>query len=304
MFASTKKLLQKAQRGKYAVPHFNINNLEIMEGVLHAAVKLRSPIILATSEGAIEYAHIKEFVALAKAASEEHKIPIAFHLDHGQDMKIIKQAIKMGYSSVMVDGSYLPFEENVRKTKKVVQLAHAKKISVEGELGTIGGKEDTVAAKNILYTDPIKAKEFATRTGCDFLAVAIGTSHGAYKFKGKASLRIDLLKKIQQQTKIPLVLHGASGVPVNIVKLAEKYGASLKGAEGVPNGQIKKAIQNGICKINTDTDLRLAFDAGIRKVIKTKPAEFDPRQILGPARDLIQKVAEERIKLCGSAGKA
>lgn len=304
MFASTKQLLYQARKYHYAVPHFNINNMEILQGVVQAAFKLNSPIILATSEGAIKYAGMNFLYHLAKTASELTKIPIAVHLDHGQDLTLTKKAIEIGYSSVMIDASHYDFEKNVQITKNVVQLAHKKNISVEAELGTIGGTEDTIAAKNIIYTDPVKAKEFIKRTSCDFLAVAIGTSHGAYKFNGTARLNINLLKAIQQQINIPLVLHGASEVPKNLVHQAEKYGAKLPGVQGIPDQQIKTAIKYGICKINTDTDLRIAFDAGVRKAIMTSPHDIDPRHILAPARELIQQVAEQRIKLFGSAGKA
>ncbi len=304
MLANTKQLLQKSQRGHYAVGHFNVNNMEIVQGIVQAAVKLKSPVILATSEGAIEYAGINFLYELAKLSSELASVPVALHLDHGRDLGIIKKAIKIGYSSVMVDGSHLDFEENIRLTKQVVALAHKKGISVEAELGTIGGAEDKVSSRKILYTDPAKAKEFVARTGCDFLAVAIGTSHGAYKFAGSAHLRQDILKKIRAKVKVPLVLHGASGVPTKIVCQAEKYGAKLTGVGGVPNSEIKIAIKNGITKINTDTDLRLAFDAAVRKTIMTQPQDFDPRHLLGPARDLIQKVVEERLKLFGSVNKS
>ena len=203
----------------------------------------------------------------------------------------------------MFDGSHLPYKENVRITKRLANLAHNKGISIEGELGTIGGNEDLVSTKKIIYTKPEQAKDFVERTGCDFLAIAIGTSHGAFKFKGKAVLRHDILKQIKKTTKIPWVLHGASGVPKKIVQQAEKYGAKLTGVYGVPNAQIKLAIKNGINKINTDTDLRLAFDAAVRKFLKQQPKDFDPRHILGPAREEIRKVAEERIKLFGSVNK-
>ncbi len=304
MFSSTKKILQKAHKNHYAVPHFNINNMEILQGVVQAAVKQKSPLILATSEGAIKYAGMNFLFNLAETASNVTKIPVALHIDHGRDLTVIKNAIKLGYSSVMYDGSHLPFKENIKITKRLTNLAHKNGVFVEAELGTIGGKEDTIEAKQIQYTDPEQAKEFVDNTGCDFLAVAIGTSHGAYKFKGKAYLRQDLLKKIKQKVKMPLVLHGASGVPQQVVKQAEKYGAKLSGVYGVPNAQIKLAIKNGINKINTDTDLRLAFDAAVRKVIKTKPKDFDPRHILGPARENIQKIAEERIVTFGSKNKA
>lgn len=304
MFTPTTSILEKAQRGKYAVGHFNINNMEMVQAIVNAAVKLKSPVILATSEGAIEYAGMEYLYALAKTASEQNKIPIALHLDHGKDMKIIENAIKIGYSSVMIDASHEAFEKNLALTRKVVQMAHKRGISVEAELGTIGGVEDTIKSRNILYTDPVKAQEFVERTGCDFLAIAIGTSHGAYKFSGKAHLRMDILQEVRKRVKIPLVLHGASCVPLSAVKEAQKYGANLKGVQGVPDAQIKLAVKNGICKFNTDTDLRIAFDAGVRKNILNKPADFDPRHILDPARDYMQKVVEHRIKLFGSGGKA
>jgi len=303
MFADTKKLLLKAQKGKYAVAHFNINNMEMVQGIVAAAQKLKAPVILATSEGALNYAGMEYLYALAKTASQQANVPIALHLDHGKSLETIKKAIQIGYSSVMIDASHEDFEKNIRLTKQVVSLAHKKGVSVEAELGTIGGAEDLVSSRNIIYTDPAKAKEFVQRTGCDFLAVAIGTSHGAYKFSGKASLHQETLHKIRQQVKIPLVLHGASGVPQNLVTMAEKYGANLAGVKGVPNSQIKAAIHNGITKINTDTDIRIAFDAAIRKALHAQPKDFDPRHILAPARDLIQQVAEQRIRLFGSAGK-
>ncbi|PIN87583.1 fructose-1,6-bisphosphate aldolase, class II [Candidatus Woesearchaeota archaeon CG10_big_fil_rev_8_21_14_0_10_32_24] len=304
MLASTKIILQKAHKYNYAVPHFNINNMEIVQGVVQAGVNLKSPLILATSEGAIKYGGMNFLYELVKTSSELANIPIALHLDHGRDVDIIKKAIRLGYSSVMFDGSHLAYKENLRITKQLANLAHKKGISLEAELGTIGGAEDLVSAKKIIYTNPEEAKDFVERTGCDFFAVAIGTSHGAFKFKGKAHLRHDILREIKRVTKIPLVLHGASGVPEKMVKEAEKYGAKLTGVYGVPNSQIKLAIKNGINKINTDTDLRLAFDAGVRKFLAQKPQDFDPRHILGPAREEIRKVAEERITLFGSIKKA
>jgi len=308
MLANTKKILEKARKGKYAIGHFNINNMEIVQAIVNAADKLNSPVILATSEGAIKYAGLEYLYNLVLTASEQTKVPVALHLDHGRDMKLIKRCIDIGYSSVMIDASHQDFEGNIKLTKKVVKWAGKKGISVEAELGTIGGTEDNVSAKQIIYTEPDKAKEFVKRTGCDFLAVAIGTSHGAYKFSVKghdsAKLKQNILKEIKKNVPIPLVLHGASGVPKNMVKIAKKHGANLSGVKGVPEIQTKLAIKNGICKINTDTDLRIAFDAGVRSVINTKPKEFDPRHILGPARDMIQKVVENRIKLFGSVNKA
>ncbi len=304
MFASTREMLYKAQRGRYAVGHFNINTMEIVQGVVAAAEKLRSPVVLATSEGAISYGGMDYLAGLARIAAEKSKIPIALHLDHGRDVEMIKDAIRKGYSSVMIDASHELFEKNVKLTQKVVKLAQGRGVSVEAELGTIGEVEDTVSSRHILYTNPVLAQEFVERTGCDFLAIAIGTSHGAYKFSGRVGLDQKRLQEIRAKVRVPLVLHGASGVSRSVIVMAEKYGAKLKGVQGVPDGQIKQAIRNGICKINTDTDLRLAFDAGVRKVVKLRPEDFDPRHILGPAREMVQRVVEQRIKLFGSGGKA
>ncbi|PIN76622.1 fructose-1,6-bisphosphate aldolase, class II [Candidatus Woesearchaeota archaeon CG10_big_fil_rev_8_21_14_0_10_36_11] len=303
MFADTKRLLEKARRQGYAVGHFNINNMEIVQGIVQAAENLKSPVILSTSEGALKYAGMNFLYELAKTAASLSTVPIVLHLDHGKDLTIIKQAIQIGYSSVMFDGSHLPFEKNVTMTRKVVKMAHKQGVSVEAELGTIGGAEDTVHSRTIVYTDPLKAQEFVRRTGCDFLAVAIGTSHGAYKFKGKAFLNIDLLKEIAMKVSVPLVLHGASGVPHNIVSMAKKFGAKLKDVQGVPDAEIRKAVHNGICKVNTDTDLRIAFDAAVRGFVMKNPSDFDPRHVLGPARDSITKVVEHRIKVLGSGIK-
>ncbi len=304
MFASTTDLLHKAQKRRYAVGHFNVNNMEIVQGVVNAAQRLKSPVVLATSEGAISYAGMKYLYALAQIAAQESKIPIALHLDHGRDITVIRQAIRKRYSSVMIDASHETFEQNVLLTKRVVKEAHAKNVGVEAELGTIGGVEDSVSARHILYTDPLLAKEFVERTGCDSLAIAIGTSHGAYKFAGKTKLDLKRLHAIRALVRVPLVLHGASGVSRSVVVMAEKYGAKLKGVQGVADEQIRQAIQRGICKINTDTDLRLAFDAGLRKVVRMQPEDFDPRHMLGAAREMIQKVVEQRIRLFGSGGKA
>jgi len=304
MLTTLKQVLAQARKEAYAVGAFNVNNLEILQAVVKAAARLKSPVILQTSEGAIEYAGMRYLKALVHEAAAEHRIPMVFHLDHGRDLAIVRQCIKSGYTSVMIDGSHLPLDENIKVTKKVVQWAHAKGVSVEGELGTIGGAEEKIVARKIIYTDPEAAHDFVEETDVDALAVAIGTSHGAYKFSGMASLDIKRLQKIKEVTKIPLVLHGASGVPNWLVKTAEEYGAKLGRPEGVPDDQITQAIKHGICKINTDTDLRLAFDAGVREVIAMAPEDFDPRHILGRARDLMQEVVEHRLKLFGSAGRA
>ena len=305
MLVTLKQVLLKADKGGYAVPAFNINNMEILQAIIRGAVKMKSPVIIQTSEGAIKYAGIDYLKALVMVAKDA-PVPVAFHLDHGKDLKIIKKCIESGYTSVMIDASTLPYNSNVAKTKKVVKLAHRKGVSVEAEIGAIEGIEDLVkvSAKEVFFTDPKQAKEFVAKTGCDALAISIGTAHGAHKFKGRPKLDIKRLKKIDELVKVPLVLHGASEVPQKYVRLANKCGAKLKKTQGLSDRWLKLAIKNGIRKVNTDTDLRLAFNAKIREVVKKDKKAFDPRKILGPARDETQKVVEHRIKTCGSEGKA
>lgn len=304
MLVTLKRILTKANKERYAVGAFNINNMEICQAIIDGAANQKSPVIIQTSEGAIEYAGAEYLKKIAEAADKTSKIPLCLHLDHGQDMNVIKKCIKLGWTSVMIDKSHEKIEKNIRETKKVVNYAHKRKVSVEGELGTIGGTEDKIESREIKYTDPEAAEEFVKKTGVDALAVAIGTSHGAYKFRGAGRLDQLLLKDIKQKVKIPLVLHGASGVPAWLISMAARYGAELGKPQGVPDEQIKMAVKNGINKINTDTDLRLAFDAALRKQITQNPKEFDPREILGPARELMQQVVEHRIKTFGSEGKA
>ncbi len=304
MLCTLKEVLSKANREKYAVGAFNVNNLEIIKAVIAAAEKQKSPVIIQTSEGAIEYAGLRYLYNLAMAAVEEATVPLVLHLDHGKDIETIRKCIQIGYTSVMFDGSHLPFDENVKLTRKIVYMAEKKEVSVEAELGTIGGVEDTVSSRNIILTDPNDAYEFVQCTNVDALAIAIGTSHGAYKFSQSAKLDINRLALIKKKIKTPLVLHGASGAPTFLLKLANSYGAKIIGAKGVPDSQIALAVKKGINKINTDTDLRLAFDAGIRKFLKTNPKEFDPRKILAPSIELMQKVTEHRMQLFGSSGKA
>lgn len=305
MLVSLKKILTKAQKGKYAVPAFNINDLEILQAVIQAAKKMKSPVIIQASEGAIKYAGMKNLVDMVENVAEE-KIPIAFHLDHGKDLRVIKKAIKSGFTSIMFDGSKLKYQKNLKLTKKVVGWARKKGISVEAELGAIAGVEDlvSVSEREAILTDPKQAKEFVAETGCDALAIAIGTSHGAYKFKKTPKLDIKRLEEIKKSVKIPLVLHGASGVPQELIKLIKKCGGEIDEAKGNSPTEIKRAIKNGVCKINIDTDLRLAFTAGVRCKLQKDKKVFDPRKILGEAKILIQKVAEDKIKLCGSQNKA
>lgn len=305
MLVSLKSILLKAQKGRYAVPAFNINDLEFLQAIMSAAKKLKSPVIIQASEGAIKYAGMKNLVNIVKEESKG-KIPVAFHLDHGKDMRVIKEAIKSGFTSVMFDGSGFPYKKNLRLTKKVVGWARKKKVSVEAELGAIKGVEDlvSVSEREVILTDPRQAGEFVRETGCDALAVAIGTSHGAYKFKRLSKLDIKRLQEIKKFVKVPLVLHGASGVPQKLVNLIKKCGGDVGEAKGNSPEEIKKAIKNGVCKINIDTDLRLAFTAGLRCKLKKDKKVFDPRKILGEAKVLIENVAEEKIKLCGSQNRA
>lgn len=299
------KILKKARAGHYAIPAFNINNLEALKAIMAAAVKLRSPLIVQTSEGAIEYAGLDYLIAMVKVAAKA-PIPIALHVDHGKDLKLIKQAIQQGYTSVMFDGSALPLKENIAKTKQVVKWARAKKVSVEAEIGAIAGIEDfvSVAEKDAHLTNPEQAASFAKQTGCDSLAVAIGTAHGAYKFKGETHLDIERLKKIAKLVTIPIVLHGASGVLEDVVKLAEYHGAKLGEARGVLDADIKQAIKYGVSKVNIDTDLRIAFTAGVREAVDQMKDVIDPRKLLQPANELMTEVAVRKIMLFKSEGKA
>ncbi len=301
MIVSTKKILLNAQQGKYAVGAFNFNNLEFLQAIVRAAEENKAAAILSTSEGALKYAGLENLYCLFQNIAKKGKVPLALHLDHGKELEVIKQCIAIGYNSVMFDGSHLSFEENAGKTKQVVNLAQKRGVSVEAELGTIGGKEDLVSGRGIIYTNPSLVKEFVEKTGCDFLAVAIGTSHGAYKFKGKPHLNLKLLDEVRQKVKIPLVLHGASGVPQKIVLQANRYGARFSAMQGVPDEQLKKAVALGICKVNEDTDLRLAFNFGVREYLAKNRQEFDPRPMLNHAKEKIAETVGQRIRLLRSA---
>lgn len=300
-------VLKKARKRKYAVGAFNINNLETLQAIMDAAHAEKSPVILSTSEGAIDYAGMEELASLVHLAAGRTKLPVVFHLDHGKNYNLVVEAIKSGlYTSVMYDGSSHPYEENIKRTKKIVAMAHKRGISVEAELGVIAGKEDFVNVKEqaAAMTKPEQAADFIKRTGCDALAVAVGTRHGAFKFtQGEAKLDYERLKLIAEAVSVPLVLHGASGVPTRIKNLCTKYGCEIADAKGVPDAAIKKAVSLGVCKINIDTDLRIAFDAGIRKFLKDKPDVIDPRKILGPAKELMSQVVRHKMQLFGSSKK-
>ncbi len=306
MLISLSSLLQKAQKDRYAVGAFNVNNLETLQAVMDAAEKEKAPVIVQTSEGAIEYAGMEELAALVHIAAKKSKRPVVFHLDHGKNADLVMEAIESGwYTSVMFDGSSLSFEENVAATKKIVARAHKKNISVEAELGAIAGIEDFVNVKerDAHLTSPEQAALFVKKTGCDALAIAIGTRHGAFKYEHESQLDFARLKKIAERVSVPLVLHGASGVPAHIKTLCTKYGCEIASAKGVSDAHIKKAVSLGICKVNIDTDLRIAFDAGIRKFLHDKPDVIDPREILNPAKELMTKVVRHKMKMFGCSNK-
>ncbi|VBB08687.1 ketose-bisphosphate aldolase class-ii [Lucifera butyrica] len=296
---TTKEMFQKAYDGQYAVGAFNVNNMEIIQGIVDAAKEENAPLILQVSAGARKYAKHVYLVKLVEAALEDTGLPIALHLDHGEDFEVCKSCIDGGFSSVMIDGSKHPFEENIAVTKKVVEYAHARGVVVEAELGRLAGVEDAVKvnAKDATYTDPDQAVEFVERTGVDSLAIAIGTSHGAYKFKGEPSLDFARLEKISKMLpNFPLVLHGASTVLPEFVAKCNEYGGEIPGAQGVPEDMLLRAGKLGVCKINIDTDLRLAMTASIREHFAKHPGDFDPRQYLKPAREAIKSMVKHKVK--------
>lgn len=304
---STTDMFKKAYEGGYAIGAFNVNNMEIVQGIVDAAKEEQSPLILQVSAGARKYAKHIYLVKLVEAALEDTGLPIALHLDHGDDFEICKSCIDGGFTSVMIDGSKHDFETNVALTKKVVEYAHAHGVVVEGELGRLAGVEDdvNVSEKDALFTDPDQAAEFVERTGVDSLAIAIGTSHGAYKFKVEPYLDFERLEKVGKLLPgFPIVLHGASTVLPEFVEKCNKYGGNIPGAQGVPEEMLRKAASMSVCKINIDTDLRLAMTASIREFFVENPSEFDPRKYLGPARDAIKGMVQHKIKdVLGSSGK-
>lgn len=320
---NSRELFKKAIEGKYAIPAFNFNNMEQLQAIISACVETKSPVILQVSSGARKYANQTLLRYMAQGAVEYAKelgynIPIVLHLDHGDSFELCKSCIESGFSSVMIDGSHLPYEENIALTKKVVEYAHQFDVTVEGELGVLAGIEDDVVAEHHTYTDPDQVIDFVTRTNVDSLAISIGTSHGATKFKPEQCtrdengilipppLRFDILEEIEKRIPgFPIVLHGASSVPHEYVEKINKYGGALKDAIGVPEDQLRRAATSAVCKINIDSDGRLAMTAAVREVFATKPAEFDPRKYLGPARDELKKLyMHKTVNVLGSAGKA
>ena len=321
---NTREIFAKAIEGGYAIPAFNFNNMEQMQAIISACVECSSPVILQVSSGARKYANQTLLRYMAQGAVEYAKelgknIPIVLHLDHGNSFELCKSCIDMGFSSVMIDGSHLPYEENVALTKKVVDYAHQYDVTVEGELGVLAGVEDEVSADHHTYTDPAEVVDFATRTGCDSLAISIGTSHGAYKFTPEQCTRdpktgrlvppplaFDVLDAVMKELPgFPIVLHGSSSVPQEYVDTINEYGGKLPDAIGIPEEELRKAAKSAVCKINIDSDSRLAMTAAVRKVFHDKPGEFDPRKYLGPARDEMERLYKHKIEnVLGSNGKA
>lgn len=310
MLVSTTEMFKKAYEGGYAVGAFNVNNMEIVQGITEAAQGLKAPVILQVSAGARKYANHTYLMKLVEAAVAETDIPIALHLDHGADFEICKSCIDGGFTSVMIDGSHHSFEDNIELTKKVVEYAHSKGVTVEGELGQLAGIEDdvNVSAEDASYTRPEEVEEFVSKTGVDSLAIAIGTSHGAFKFKPgtKPQLRFDILEEVSRRLPgFPIVLHGASSVPQEFVAEINKYGGNMADAIGIPEEMLRKAAESAVCKINIDSDIRMAMTAAIRKYMAENPSHFDPRQYLTPARAAVKEMVAHKIdSVLGCAGKA
>ena len=309
----TNEMFKKALAGGYAIGAYNVNNMEILQAIAEAAEETRSPIILQVSAGARKYANQTYLVKLVEAALATTTVPIALHLDHGADFEICKACIDGGFSSVMIDGSRFPLEENIKLTKQVVDYAHPRGVSVEAELGKLAGVEDDVKvhAKDSTYTDPEEAARFVKETGCDSLAVAIGTSHGAYKFKGEAKLDFERLAAIKKAVNeavgydFPLVLHGSSSVPAEFVAKCNKFGGNLPDAQGVPEDMLNYASKHGVAKINIDTDLRLAMTSTIREFFVEHPEKFDPREYMGPGRTAVKEMVKHKmVDVLGTAGHA
>ncbi|MBQ0005919.1 MAG: class II fructose-1,6-bisphosphate aldolase [Alistipes sp.] len=310
---NSREIFAKAVKGGYAIPAFNFNNMEQMQAIIQACVETKSPVILQVSSGARKYANQTLLRYMAQGAVEYAKelgynIPIVLHLDHGDSFELCKSCVEYGFSSVMIDGSHLPYDENVALTKKVVEFAHQYDVTVEGELGVLAGVEDDVKAESHTYTRPEEVEDFVKKTGVDSLAISIGTSHGAYKFKPgqKPEIRLDILHEIEKRIPgFPIVLHGSSSVPQDIVAEINHYGGALKDSIGIPEDQLREASKSAVCKINIDSDGRLAMTAAVRKVFVEKPEEFDPRKYLGPAREKLKELYKHKVvNVLGSENKA
>jgi fructose-bisphosphate aldolase class II len=300
------KMYEKANLEYYAIGQFNFSNLEFLQSALHAAQEMKSPVIVALSTGAIKYGGLKNLVAMTATMADQISAPVALHLDHGASFDDVRMCVDAGFTSVMIDGSHHPLDENISITRQAVDYAHKHGVTVEAELGRLGGIEDDldVDERDARLTDPEEAVRFVNESGCDALAVAVGTSHGAYKFKGETRIDFDRIKTIKDKLRIPLVLHGASSVDAESVAQINQYGGKIDGAKGLDAESYARAIKNGINKVNIDTDLRLKWTAVLRKIMHDKPGEFDPRKFLGPARDAVKELIKEKMKLLGSAGKA
>jgi len=298
-------MYKPANEQRYAIGQFNVNNMEFVQAVMEAAEELKSPAILAASTSALKYGGFDYLIDLVKTGARLVSVPIALHLDHGAKIEDAEKCINAGFTSVMIDASHEDFEENIRITQEVIKMARPKNIAVEAELGRLGGIEDgvNVDERDAFLTDPAQAVEFVEKTKCDALAVAVGTSHGAYKFKASAKLAFDRIDDIKKKTGIPLVLHGASGVSPALVEKAQKYGSELPGAKGVPDEAYIEAVKLGINKINIDTDLRLGWLGTVREMLAENPKNIDPRKVLGPARETIKEIIKEKMKIFNSAGK-
>jgi len=305
---TSKEMFKKAYEGGYAIGAFNVNNMEIVQGITEAAKEVNAPLILQVSAGARKYANHTYLMKLIEAAIIETGLPICVHLDHGDTFELCKSCIDGGFTSVMIDGSHHSFEDNIKLTKQVVDYAHDKGVTVEGELGRLAGIEDAVNVSDAdaAFTDPDQVQEFVEKTGVDSLAIAIGTSHGAFKFKGEAKLRFDILEEVQKRLPgFPIVLHGASSVMPEYVEMINKFGGNMPGAKGVPEEMLRQAAKMAVCKINIDSDLRLALTGSIRKYFAENPSHFDPRQYLSPARAAIKEVVKHKlINVLGCDGKA
>jgi fructose-bisphosphate aldolase class II len=305
---TSKEMFKKAYEGGYAIGAFNVNNMEIVQGITEAAMEVNAPLILQVSSGARKYANHTYLMKLVEAAIIETGLPICLHLDHGDTFELCKSCVDGGFTSVMIDGSHHSFEENIKLTKQVVDYAHAHGVVVEGELGRLAGIEDAVnvSEEDAAFTKPEEVEEFVSRTGVDSLAIAIGTSHGAFKFKGEPRLRFDILEEVSKRLPgFPIVLHGASSVIPELVEKINKYGGNMPGAKGVPEEMLRKAARSAVCKINIDSDLRLAMTATIREYLALNPGHFDPRQYLKPARAAIKELVKHKIvNVLGCDGKA